>query len=232
MGAVSDEAGELAALRQAFPGYRFRRRTLRGVPCYLAEARSPRSKLVASGASSGPAARPDSISSLGMPPVPAASPVPGASPGRMLAAEVPLVAARSPAVLADMLAVATGRPVRLRPAAVAAAYRDRRMTMQQCAALFGVSRTTIMKFLAAEGVAPRRPGRALDEPTVAAAYQEGLSLRECAARFGVSERRVAVVLERQGVPRRPVGRPPRRTAASSEPGTPPPDLGPAHRRQI
>jgi transposase len=71
-----------------------------------------------------------------------------------------------------------------------------------------------MKFLAAEGVEPRRPGRALDEPAVAAAYRDGLSLRECAARFGVSERHVGAVLERQGVPRRPVGRPPRRTAGS------------------
>ena len=31
---------DLAALRDAFPGYRFRRRFVRGVPCYLAEARS------------------------------------------------------------------------------------------------------------------------------------------------------------------------------------------------
>jgi hypothetical protein len=167
MGAVNDEADEMAALRQAFPGYRFRRRKFRGVPCYLAEARAD--------------------------------------------ADAPLVAARSPAVLADMLAVAAGRPVPLRSAAVAAAYRDRRLTMQQCAVLFGVSRTTIMKFLAAERVAPRRPGRELDEPAVAAAYRDGLSLRECAARFGVSERRVGAVLESQGVPRRPVGRPPQRT---------------------
>jgi hypothetical protein len=184
MGAVNDEAGELAALRQAFPGYRFRRRNLGGAPCYLAEARRPRDAL------------------------------PGVSPGACLAAEVPLVAARSPAVLADMLAVAAGRPVRLRPGAVAAAYRDRRLSMQQCAVLFGVSRTTIMKFLAAEGVTPRSPGRDLDETAVAAAYTGGLSLRECAARFGVSERHVGAVLERQGVPRRPVGRPPRRTAGS------------------
>ena len=112
-------------------------------------------------------------------------------------------------MLADMLATAAGRPVPLRSAAVAAAYRDQRLTMQQCAAMFGVSRTTVMKFLAAEGVAPRRPGRDLDEPAVAAAYRDGLSLRECAARFGISERRIAVTLERQGVPRRPVGRPPR-----------------------
>src|SRR5690349_4878502 len=124
MGAVNDEADELAALRQAFPGYRFRRRNFRGVPCYLAEARG-----------SG----------------------------------------------------AAGRPVPLRPAAVAAAYRDHRLTMQQCAALFGVSRTTIMKLLATAGVTSRRPGREVDEPAVAAAYQDGLSLRECAARFGVSE---------------------------------------------
>jgi lambda repressor-like predicted transcriptional regulator len=188
MGAVNDEADELAALRQAFPGYRFRRRNFRGGPCYLAEAR-PR----------------------GTPPRAGASP--GAAPAEPVA-EVPLVAARSPAVLADMLAVAAGRPVRLRPAAVAAAYRDRRLSMQQCATLFGVSRTTIMKFLAAEGVAPRSPGRALDEPAMAAAYRDGLSLRECAARWGISERRVATVLERQGVPRRPVGRPPRRAAGS------------------
>jgi hypothetical protein len=109
--------------------------------------------------------------------------------------------------------------VRLRPAAVAAAYRDRRMTMQQCAALFGVSRTTVMKFLAIEGVAPRRPGRELDEPAVADAYRDGLSLRECAARFGVSERRIAAALERQDAPRRPVGRPPQRPASG------PPDVG-------
>ena len=179
MGAVNDDACELAALRQEFPGYRFRRRNFRGVPCYLAEACGPRQ----------------------------ASPVPGAA----LAAEAPLVAARNPAVLADMLAAAAGRPVPLRPAAVAAAYRDQQMTMQQCAVLFGVSRTTIMKFLAAAEVTPRRPGRDLDEPAVAAAYRDGLSLRECAARFGVSERRVAAVLEHQGVPRRPVGRPPQRT---------------------
>jgi hypothetical protein len=76
--------------------------------------------------------------------------------------------------------------------------------------MFGVSRTTIMKFLAAEGVAVRSRGRDLDERAVAAAYRdERLSLHECAMRFGISERRVAAVLDRQGVPRRPVGRPPR-----------------------
>ena len=160
---------DLAALREAFPGYRFRRRFVRGVPCYLAEAR--------------PTA----------------------------AGDAPLAAARDPAVLADMLAAAAGRPVRLRAAAVAAAYRDRHLTLKQCAVMFGVSRTTIMKFLAAEGVAVRRPGRDLDERAVAAAYRdERLSLHECAVRFGISERRVAAILDRQGVPRRPVGRPPRR----------------------
>jgi Uncharacterised protein family (UPF0175) len=165
--------GELAALRAAFPGYRFRRRFVRGVPCYLAEARSTDARTAA-------------------------------------ACDAPLAAARSPAVLADMLAAAAGRPVRLRASAVVAAYRDRQLTLKQCAAMFGVSRTTIMKFLAAEGVAVRRPGRDLDERAVAVAYQdERLSLRECAVRFGISERRVAAVLDRQGVPRRPVGRPPR-----------------------
>ena len=83
----------------------------------------------------------------------------------------------SPAVLADMLAAAAGRPVRLRASAVVAAYRDRQLTLKQCAAMFGVSRTTIMKFLASEGVAVRRLGRDLDERAVAAAYRdERLSL--------------------------------------------------------
>src|SRR5947207_2212578 len=63
------------------------------------------------------------------------------------ASDAPLAAARDPAVLADMLAAAVGRPVRLRAAAVAAAYRDRQLTVKQCAAMFGVSRTTIMKLL-------------------------------------------------------------------------------------
>ncbi len=109
-----------------------------------------------------------------------------------------------------MLAAAAGRPVQLRSAAVAAAYRDRLMTVKQCAAMFGVSRTTIMKFLAAEGVALRRPGDDVDEQAMVTAYRdERLSLHGCAARFGISQRRVAAVLERHGVPRRPVGRPPR-----------------------
>jgi hypothetical protein len=173
------DGNELAALRDAFPGYRFRRRFVRGVPCYLAEART------AGGRS--------------------------AETRGAVASDAPLAAARSPAVLADMLAAAAGRPVRLRPAAVAAAYCDRQLTVKQCATMFGVSRTTIMKFLAAEGVEVRRPGRDLDERAVAAAYRdERLSLHECAVRFGISERRVAAILDRQGVPRRPVGRPPRR----------------------
>ena len=170
-GAVTGEPGELTAqlavLRDAFPGYRFRRRDFRGVPCYVAEARC--------------------------------------------AADAPLAAARSLEILADMLAAAAGRPVQLRSAAVAAAYRDRLMTVKQCAAMFGVSRTTIMKFLAAEGVALRRPGDDVDEQAMVTAYRdERLSLHGCAARFGISQRRVAAVLERHGVPRRPVGRPPRR----------------------
>jgi hypothetical protein len=36
---VTGEPVELAALRDAFPGYRFRRRDFRGVPGYVAEAR-------------------------------------------------------------------------------------------------------------------------------------------------------------------------------------------------
>jgi len=61
---VTGEPGELGAqlavLRDAFPGYRFRRRNFRGVPCYVAEARC--------------------------------------------AGDAPLAAARSPEILADMLA--------------------------------------------------------------------------------------------------------------------------------
>ena len=173
-GEPGELAAQLAVLRDAFPGYRFGRRDFRGVPYYLAEARSD--------------------------------------------ADAPLAAARSPEILADMLAAAAGRPVRLRPAAVAAAYRDRLMTVKQCAAMFGVSRTTVMKFLAAEGVALRRPGD-VDEQAVVTAYRdERLSLHGCAARFGISQRRVAAVLERHGVPRRPVGRPPRSLPHASAAG--------------
>jgi hypothetical protein len=177
---VTDEPGELApqlaaqlaALRGAFPGYRFRQREFRGVPCYVAEARG--------------------------------------------AADAPLAAARNPEILSDMLAAAAGRPVRLRPAAVAAAYRDRLMTVKQCAAMFGVSRTTVMKFLAAEGIDLRRPGDGVEDQAVLTAYRdEGLSLHDCAERFGISQRRVAATLERHGVPRRPVGRPPRRLPGAS-----------------
>ncbi len=50
-----------------------------------------------------------------------------------------------------MLAAAAGRPLRLRPEAVATAYRDRLMTVTQCAQLFGVSRATIVKLLIAAG---------------------------------------------------------------------------------
>jgi AraC-like DNA-binding protein len=178
---------DLAALREAFPGYRFRRRFVRGVPCYLAEAHST-------------APRPADV-----PPDARPAEARGAA-----ASDAPLAAARDPAVLADMLAAAAGRPVRLRASAVATAYRDRQLTLKQCATVFGVSRTTVMKFLAAEGVTVRRPGRDLDEQAVAAAYRdEGLSLHQCAVHFGISERRVAAILDRQGVPRRPVGRPPR-----------------------
>ena len=190
---------ELAALRDAFPGYRFRRRFVRGVLCYLAEARP------------GEARPSEARPSEARPTEARPSEARPSEASTVAACDAPLAAARSPAVLADMLAAAAGRPVHLRAAAVAVAYRDRQLTLKQCAAMFGVSRTTIMKFLAAEGVAVRRPGRDLDERAVAAAYRdERLSLHKCALRFGISERRVAGILDRQGVPRRPVGRPPRR----------------------
>lgn len=165
---MSDESApdELAALRDEFPGYRFRRQQIRGVACYLAEARGD--------------------------------------------AEAPRAAARSPVILAAMLAAAAGRPLRLRPQAVAAAYRDRLLTVRQCAEMFGVSRTTIVKFLVDQGIALRRPGDGLDEEAVVSAYRDrGLSLAECGAHFGISPRRVTALLDRHGVPRRPAGRPAR-----------------------
>lgn len=155
---------ELAALRDEFPGYRFRRQQLRGAACYLAEARGD--------------------------------------------AEAPRAAARSPAILAAMLAAAVGRPLRLRPQAVAAAYCDRLMTVRQCAEMFGVSRTTIVKFLVDQGITLRRPGDDVDEEAVVTAYRDrGLSLHDCATHFGISPRRVTALLDRHGVPRRPAGRP-------------------------
>jgi hypothetical protein len=165
---VSDEGApdELAALRDEFPGYRFRRQQLRGTACYLAEARGD--------------------------------------------AEAPRAAARSPAILAAMLAAAAGRPLRLRPQAVAAAYCDRLLTVRQCAEMFGVSRTTIVKFLVDQGIVLRRAGDGLDEEAVVGAYRDqGLSLQECGAHFGISPRRVTALLDRHGVPRRPAGRPAR-----------------------
>jgi hypothetical protein len=130
-------------------------------------------------------------------------------------AEAPLAAAGDPAVLARMLAAALGRPVPLRAEAVAAAYRDRGMTVQRCAAMFGVSRTTIVTALAAQGVALRRPGDGVDERAVVAAYRDRrMSLHDCAVLFGISQRRVTAVLDRHGVRRRPAGRPPRAEGGS------------------
>jgi hypothetical protein len=165
---VSDEGApdELAALRDEFPGYRFRRQQIRGAACYLAEAKDD--------------------------------------------AEAPRAAARSPAILAAMLAAAAGRPLRLRPQAVAAAYCDRFLTVRQCAEMFGVSRTTIVKFLVDQGIALRRTGDGIDEEAVVSAYRDrGLSLQDCALHFGISPRRVTALLDRHGVPRRPAGRPAR-----------------------
>jgi hypothetical protein len=165
---VSDEGApdELAALRDEFPGYRFRRQEIRGAACYLAEGKDD--------------------------------------------AEAPRAAARSPAILAAMLAAAAGRPLRLRPQAVATAYCDRVLTVRQCAEMFGVSRTTIVKFLVDQGIALRRTGDGIDEEAVVSAYRDrGLSLQDCALHFGISSRRVTVLLDRHGVPRRPAGRPAR-----------------------
>ena len=125
-------------------------------------------------------------------------------------ADAPRAAARNPAILAAMLAAAAGLPLRLRPHAVAGAYCDRFLTVRQCAEMFGVSRTTIVKFLVDQGIALRRPGDGLDEEAVVSAYRDqGLSLQECGAHFGISPRRVTALLDRHGVPRRPAGRPAR-----------------------
>jgi excisionase family DNA binding protein len=172
---VSGGRDELAPLREAFPGYRFRRRDIRGVPCYVAEG------------------------------------------GRD--AEAPLAAARTPAILADMLAAALGKSVRLRAAAVAAAYRDRGMTVKECAALFGVSRTTITKILAAEHIPLRRPGEGVDDRAVVTAYRDRrMSLHDTASRFGISQRRVTAILDQHGVRRRPAGRPPQ-SGVPPQPGS-------------
>jgi hypothetical protein len=109
-----------------------------------------------------------------------------------------------------MLAAAAGRPLRLRPQAVAAAYRDRLLTVRQCAEVFGVSRTTIVKFLLDQEIVLRRAGDGLDEEAVVCAYRDqGLSLQDCGVHFGISPRRVTAVLDQHGVPRRPAGRPAR-----------------------
>jgi hypothetical protein len=104
---AAPEPGELAALRAAFPGYRIRRRTIRGVPCYLAEARpiAPRAPAESRPAESRPA---ESRRPAAGPPTPADA---------LLAAEAPLAAARSPAVLAGLLAAAADARCRcgLRP---------------------------------------------------------------------------------------------------------------------
>jgi hypothetical protein len=134
------------------------------------------------------------------------------------AARAPRAAARSPAILAAMLAAAAGRPLRLRPEAVAAAYQDQFLTIKQCAELFGVSRTTIVKFLTAQGVTLRKPGDGIDDQAVVTAYRDRkLSLHECAVQFGISQRRVAAILDRHNVPRRPAGRP---ANPPAEPTTP------------
>jgi hypothetical protein len=163
---VNGEPDELASLRDKFPGYRFRRRKIRGALCYVAE-----------GGNDAPAK---------------------------------LAAASNPAILADMLSVALGRPVRLRAAAVVAAYRDQGMTLKQCAKLFGVSRTTISNILAAQQIPPRKPGDGIDDRAVITAYRDRrLSLHATAAQFNISPRRVTTILTRHNIPRRPVGRPPR-----------------------
>ena len=208
---MTGEPDELAALRDAYPGYRFRRKEIRGVPCYLAEAKTEaRSAIAARGATEGGATEGGATEGGA---TEGGATEGSATAGAPLAAEAPLAAAQSPAVLAAMLAAAVGRPLRLRPEAVAAAYCDQLMTVTQCAQLFGVSRTTIVKFLIAQGIAVRRPGDGVDEAAVVTAYRDQrLSLHECAGRFGISQRRVAAVLDRHGVARRPAGRPAQRRA--------------------
>ncbi len=82
------------------------------------------------------------------------------------------------------------------------------MTVTQCAALFGVSRTTIAKVLAAQRIPQRRSADGVDDLAVVAAYRDRrMSLQACAVRFGISQRQVTAILDRHGVPRRPPGRP-------------------------
>lgn len=108
---------------------------------------------------------------------------------------------------------AAGRP-RLNPAVQAAlisAYRDRQLTIAQCAEEFATSPSTVRRILRRNDIPARPPGRrsprGLPEQAIVSAYRdERLSVRQCAARFTASTKTIIRVLEQAGVPRRPSGR--------------------------
>ena len=94
---------------------------------------------------------------------------------------------------------------------LAAAY-EAGATVQELAARFDCSVTTVREVLAETGVelrarGPRSPleGR---EAELAAAYEEGGTVRELAERFGANQRTIRRALAEQGVAMRPPGRKP------------------------
>lgn len=96
-------------------------------------------------------------------------------------------------------------------AELASRYRDGD-TVQELAARYECSVTTVREVLAAAGVVlrargPRSPleGRAAE---LAAAYVAGATVRDLAERFGANQRTIRKVLAEEGVAMRPPGRRP------------------------
>ena len=101
--------------------------------------------------------------------------------------------------------------IRIDEQALITAYRDRQLTIAQCAEEFATSPSTVRRILRRNDIPARPPGRRslrrLPEQSIVSAYRdERLSVRQCAARFRASTRTIVRVLEQAGVPRRPSGR--------------------------
>lgn len=83
-------------------------------------------------------------------------------------------------------------------------------TVQELAARFGCSVTTVREVLGGEGVElrARGPRSPLDgrEAELAAAYVAGATVRDLAERFGANQRTIRKVLAEQGVEMRRPGR--------------------------
>ena len=85
-------------------------------------------------------------------------------------------------------------------------------TVEELAAAYGCSTTTVRDVLAEGGVELRRPGprNPLEgrEHEVAAAYEAGATVRELVDRFGANQRTIRKALADRGVAMRPPGRKP------------------------